>query len=224
MNSSGFTLILLRIFATNICYFLSVLSQYQLGDHSTIARNMGVQWRSIQRGRAMEAGSGVRSRWDKTLMDITSQRWSVFLFVLMAFWAITADVRAQVTCFGQPATIVGTEGDDVIVGLGGNDIILGLGGNDRLCGGAGNDYLDGGKGNDQVDGGEGDDLLLGRGGHNHLEGGPGDDQLEADNGNDLLLGSPGNDILQGNTAMIPWKARVAPTSCMGCRQRHAGRG
>lgn len=62
-----------------------------------------------------------------------------------------------VACGGEPATIIGTTGDDqltgtdgrdVIVGLAGNDTILGLGGDDLICGGAGANVLDGGDGND----------------------------------------------------------------------------
>src|SRR6266566_954924 len=61
------------------------------------------------------------------------------------------------TCDAQPATIVGTAGNDVlrgtsgpdvIVGLGGNDVIDGLGGDDIICGGAGDDALFGHRGND----------------------------------------------------------------------------
>jgi Ca2+-binding RTX toxin-like protein len=56
------------------------------------------------------------------------------------------------TCFGMPATIVGTDfsdslegtdGDDVIVGLGGDDYIFGYGGKDLLCGGTGADTMQG---------------------------------------------------------------------------------
>lgn len=71
---------------------------------------------------------------------------------------------AQLECFGAPATIVGTAGDDllngtpgadVIVGLGGNDQLNGLAGDDRLCGeGGGFDLLAGGPGDDLLDGGE----------------------------------------------------------------------
>lgn len=72
-------------------------------------------------------------------------------------------------CFGLPATIIGTPGnnilwgtlgDDVIAGLGGNDVINGLGGNDRICGGPGDDTLDGSIGNDQLDGGLGRDICI----------------------------------------------------------------
>src|SRR5690348_603771 len=54
------------------------------------------------------------------------------------------------------ATIVGTNGDDVIRGTdgpdiilagAGNDVIFGLGGDDKICGGDGNDRIDGGSGN-----------------------------------------------------------------------------
>lgn len=69
-------------------------------------------------------------------------------------------------CNGQFATMVGTEGadvltgtagPDVIVGLGGNDTINGAGGDDRICGGDGNDSLVGGPGVDRMDGGAGTD-------------------------------------------------------------------
>jgi uncharacterized repeat protein (TIGR01451 family) len=97
------------------------------------------------------------------------------------------------TCGGKVATIVGTNGDDVIVGtdkrdviaalrgndqvrgLGGKDIICGFGGNDRLKGKGGNDVLRGGGGNDRLGGGPGDDLLRGGTGRDRCRGGPGDD-------------------------------------------------
>ena len=75
-----------------------------------------------------------------------------------AFAQITTD------CLGEPATIVGTEGNDnlvetpqrdVIAALGGNDTVQALGGDDNVCGGDGNDFLDGGTGTDEGDGGPG---------------------------------------------------------------------
>jgi hypothetical protein len=84
------------------------------------------------------------------------------------------------TCFGRPATIVGTDGDDVIVGtpgddvfvaLGGKDIVLGLGGNDRICGGDGDDILIGGAGRDRLSGGPGEDILIGGDGWDVCRGG-----------------------------------------------------
>jgi Ca2+-binding RTX toxin-like protein len=88
------------------------------------------------------------------------------------------------TCKGIPATIGGTNGDDVrtgtpgkdvIVGLGGNDKISGLGGNDLICGGAGKDTLKGGKGKDTLLGQKGKDALRGGGGRDLCTGGKGGD-------------------------------------------------
>lgn len=97
------------------------------------------------------------------------------------------------TCFGMPATALGTSGDDVIRGtagpdviisLGGNDTIYGEGGNDRICTGSGNDVVDGGRGTDRINGGAGRDRLSGSQGHDTLLGG---------GGRDLLIGRGGQD-------------------------------
>jgi 6-phosphogluconolactonase (cycloisomerase 2 family) len=56
-------------------------------------------------------------------------------------------------CFGQPATIIGTEGPDVLRGTSGNDVIVGLGGDDLLLGGGGDDLICGGDGDDRIIGG-----------------------------------------------------------------------
>jgi len=91
------------------------------------------------------------------------------------------------SCFGEKATIVGTnkadflmgtDASDVIVGLGGDDTIKGFYGDDRICGGSGNDKLTAGWGFSQIDGGTGDDRLLSRGGYADLWGGPGNDTLK----------------------------------------------
>jgi Ca2+-binding RTX toxin-like protein len=110
-----------------------------------------------------------------------------FLVIPLALFAslIPSVSSAEVpTCFGQPATIVGTEGvdilngtegADVIVGLGEADTIQGFGGDDLICGNAGDDWLVGGEGNDQVKGEEGDDSFP-----EHWE--------PSDDGNDRLWG------------------------------------
>ena len=54
------------------------------------------------------------------------------------------------SCFGQPATIVGTNGPDVIRGTPGDDVIVSLGGNDLIGGGGGDDLICAGNGNDRV--------------------------------------------------------------------------
>ena len=77
-----------------------------------------------------------------------------------AFIALgTVGVAYAQDCLGSPATIVGTEGndiltgtsgDDVIVGLGGNDLIRGMGGSDTICGGDGGDLIE--EGEEDLDG------------------------------------------------------------------------
>jgi hypothetical protein len=110
------------------------------------------------------------------------------------------------TCRGLDATIVGTDGGevltgtagaDVIVALGGSDVILGLGGDDVVCAGEGVDVVAGGAGNDTLLGQGGLDLLTGDGGNDTLAGGTGVDVLTGGAGNDTLLGGPGVDVLTG---------------------------
>ena len=100
--------------------------------------------------------------------------------------AVGTEVAAAPTCGGEPATIVGTEGDDelrgtpgrdVIVGLGGDDDIGGVDGRDRLCGGPGDDRLYGGHHDDRLIGGPGDDFMIGGGGEDALFGDDGGDYL-----------------------------------------------
>jgi hypothetical protein len=114
--------------------------------------------------------------------------------------------NAHLTCFGLPATIIGTEGNDrltgtsgpdIIVGLGGNDLIKGLGGADVICGGDGDDVIEGGDGADLIDGGAGDDLIKGQNGDDALLGGDDDDIIEGGAGTDFLDGGPGTDTLKG---------------------------
>ena len=59
------------------------------------------------------------------------------------------------TCLGEKATIVGTEGDDLIAGTSKNDVIVALGGNDVVSAHDGDDLVCGGDGNDRIDPGDG---------------------------------------------------------------------
>jgi hypothetical protein len=68
-------------------------------------------------------------------------------------------VGEEVTCAGEPATVTGTSGDDVLTGTPERDVIAGLGGDDVLRGRAGNDLLCGDGGADVVRGGRGADAL-----------------------------------------------------------------
>jgi Ca2+-binding RTX toxin-like protein len=86
--------------------------------------------------------------------------------------------HAQLLCNGVRATIVGTEGDDVIQGTPGRDVIVGLGGNDEIHGRGQDDLICGGPGDDFILGEGGNDTLLGGEGHDILDGGLGNDTLD----------------------------------------------
>ena len=73
-------------------------------------------------------------------------------------------------CAGDRATIVGTDGDDVLRGTDrddviharrGNDVVRAGGGDDIVCGGAGDDELRGGGGVDDIRGEDGTDTCIG---------------------------------------------------------------
>lgn len=136
--------------------------------------------------------------------------------VLVAFGlAPAAADEATQTCFGRPATIVGTPGDDeltgtpdrdVIVGLGGNDTIDGMKWSDFVCGDSGNDRVASSYGNDIASGGAGADYVrskhraFGGAGHDNVEapvayGGRGKDHVFGWFRSDHLYGGPGDDFL-----------------------------
>jgi Ca2+-binding RTX toxin-like protein len=115
--------------------------------------------------------------------------------VPLALVAAASPASAARSCHGQPATIVGTKGDDnlrgtsgddVIVGLGGDDVIKGLGGNDAICGSDGDDQLLGGGGDDALDAGEGNDTVNAAGGADLVFGDEGADTLDGGKGIDEL--------------------------------------
>jgi Ca2+-binding RTX toxin-like protein len=88
------------------------------------------------------------------------------------------------TCKGKPATIVGTNGNDVRTGSPGSDVIVGLAGNDTLSGLADNDVICGGAGKDKIKGGADQDTLLGQKGKDKLKGGGGADLCKGGKGKD----------------------------------------
>lgn len=129
-----------------------------------------------------------------------------------AFTVVTAsgaESGAAPMCDGKRATIVGTDGDDVIHGTDKADVIwggpgddtiyAGLG-NDIICGGAGDDLIHGGRGNDWVEGGAGTDSVFGDLGDDHVSGGPGNqDEMSGGLGIDTVNGGPGNeDLVRGD--------------------------
>ncbi|MBS1880873.1 MAG: hypothetical protein JST31_15285 [Actinobacteria bacterium] len=113
-------------------------------------------------------------------------------------------------CHGRQATIVGSDGGDVLRGTPGRDVIWGGGGgdtiygslgNDLICGGPGADLIHGGRGNDEVDGGAGDgDRVIGDLGDDQVMGGAGDrDEVAGDLGIDVVNGGPGDfDLVHGD--------------------------
>jgi Ca2+-binding RTX toxin-like protein len=98
---------------------------------------------------------------------------------------------APAKCFGEPATIVGTSGDDRIRGTNGHDVIVtrdgadtvrGRGGFDSICGGPVGDRLFGGPGGEFLFGGKGDDRLRGGAGpFSDYAPGPGRDRVVGSN-------------------------------------------
>jgi hypothetical protein len=138
----------------------------------------------------------------------------------LTLWSAPASATVP-TCFGQPATIIGTDGPDILIGQSGvADVIYGGGGNDYisggdfyedddipgvaadlLCGGPGNDRVRGGPGNDKVNGGDGDDSVDGERGADVVQGNAGNDRviddsnIDMDHMNDLLRGGDGDDVM-----------------------------
>jgi Ca2+-binding RTX toxin-like protein len=132
--------------------------------------------------------------------------------LVAAFFAVTAagaESGAAPMCDGHRATIVGTDGNDVIHGTDGPDVIWGGPGNDKIygglgndiiCGGAGDDLIHGGRGNDWIEGGAGTDRVFGDLGDDHVSGGPGNrDEVSGGLGIDTVNGGPGNeDLVRGD--------------------------
>jgi CSLREA domain-containing protein len=103
-----------------------------------------------------------------------------------AFEVQPASSATPVECGGRTATIVGTDGKDVIRGTGDADVIAALDGKDRVKGLGGGDVICGGGGGDELNGGAGKDRLLGEAGRDELVGGK---------GNDSCKGGPGKDTV-----------------------------
>src|SRR5918997_57312 len=111
------------------------------------------------------------------------------IVLLAGTLGVGAATAATYECFGEPATEVGTTGDDTIRGTGGHDVIVARGGDDTVLGGGGEGFICGGGGSDKLFGGPGGEFLFG---------GEGDDRLQGDNGpfSDYAPG-PGDDRVLG---------------------------
>ncbi len=137
-------------------------------------------------------------------------RLMLVLFSLVAAACATAAAApieaAPDSCRGRAATLVGTDGNDVLVGTSGpdvvsagagDDVIRGLGGWDVICAGDGDDVVRGGSGRDTIEGGDGDDRLFGGGGADRILGGDGDDIVRGGREGDTLQGGAGSDRIFG---------------------------
>jgi subtilisin-like proprotein convertase family protein len=135
-----------------------VRADYACADRlSGIARCTG----SVRDGASIDTARPGRHRFTVTAIDRAGNQHAS---------TVAYTVVAPPTCAGQPATIVGSAGSDVVTGTpgadvivtgGGTDSIFGRGGRDTICAGAGDDNVDGGGGSDRIDGGAGDDLCRG---------------------------------------------------------------
>jgi Ca2+-binding RTX toxin-like protein len=103
-------------------------------------------------------------------------------------------------CNGVQATIVGTDGPNLLAGTAGADVIVGLGGVDRIAGLGGDDVICGGDGNDLITGGEGNDVVLGGAGDDDLVGDAGNDTLNGESGANRLAGGAGTDTCTNGQA------------------------
>ena len=108
-------------------------------------------------------------------------------------------IAGSVSCHGKTATMVGTEGRDVLRGTKKRDVIVGLGGNDKIIGLGGNDVICGGPGKDKIMGGKGKDKLYGDAGKDRLIGGPGVDRVVGGRGLDRVIGGSGVDKVIGRS-------------------------
>ncbi len=126
---------------------------------------------------------------------------------VIAVPASTAFGQTVHKCDGKVATIVGTNGPDILMGTDGKDVIVGLGGDDRIIGGRGNDTICGGKGRDRISGGAGKDTVFGGSGNDRVaggsaadtvSGGPGNDRVGGNGGDDTVIGDSGRDRVEGD--------------------------
>ena len=138
-------------------------------------------------------------------------------FVSHTYETTAFDVTIQ-TCLGRVATIVGTNGSDVIHGTNGVDVILALDGNDIINGLDGNDVICAGGGNDEVDAGHGNDLVLGGQGHDILRGGSGNDIISGQTGRDRIAGNAGADVLAGGSQRDVLLGNTGSDECWGDRR------
>ncbi len=101
-------------------------------------------------------------------------------------------------CGGKKATIVGSNGNDVIKApKKGVQVINGRGGNDRIIAKRGKDIVCGGPGDDIISTGTGRDKAYGNSGNDFIQLGPGRDKGYLGSGDDVVVGGAGGDVVRG---------------------------
>jgi uncharacterized delta-60 repeat protein len=96
-------------------------------------------------------------------------------------------------CAGRVATIVGTQGRNVLRGTRSADVIVAMGGDDVVRAASGDDVVCGGRGRDRLYGERGADRLFGQHGRDVLAGGRGHDLLAGGRGRDSCTRGPGRE-------------------------------
>ena len=141
--------------------------------------------------------------------------------VLHTYETTSFDIANTHMCLGRPATIVGTNGNDIINGTNGIDVIMALDGDDIINGFDGDDVICAGGGNDDVEAGNGHDLVLGGQGHDILRGGGGNDVISGQTGRDRIAGNAGADVLAGGGQRDVLLGNTGPDQCWGDRRGNA---
>jgi hypothetical protein len=116
---------------------------------------------------------------------------------LLGATATTADAR--LSCGGKKATMVGSNGRDVIrAPKHGVQVIVARGGDDRIFAKGGHDVICAGPGDDVIFAGDGKDKVRGQGGDDYIDGGAsGDKLLDGGGGADTIIGGGGGDKVKG---------------------------
>ena len=117
-----------------------------------------------------------------------------------------AETLVGTTCFGQPVTIAGTDGDDTLRGTPGNDVIIA---------GAGSDIILADEGDDLICGEDGVDFIFGLGGNDSIDGGPEGDAFAPGAGDDQVIGGDGNDLITFLEATGPVTASLVTDTATG---------
>lgn len=165
----------------------------------------------------LEAAIPVVLRDGRIRVAATTRRSGRIRFVIVQFQGGAAP---RLRCQGKPATVQGTNGDDVLKAgkvtvAGDGDDVINVNDGSLVCAGKGDDSLRpgsnpargtffAGSGDDQIEkgmdgrayGGGGNDVIR-AGAYLEPFGGPGDDQIDAGRGAQVLVGGEGNDILKG---------------------------